>query len=259
MYKGRIKKIFLLPLAALLLGACGLLEGMPFIDPVQQSDIEPSMDDRATVDLRDYSPHPTAFSHFVIYYRIYISDYVEMAPGPINFGRINPTLLSNYNTVLPHIDSDTLFGVNMHNLFSGMNFRYLSLEGNVIDQVLGSAFFNRPREERILEFDFGTAQIPVMRIGSDEFILLRAAGHQGISFSPRPEHRRFLNTEELRNSEYIDPNFNADVASAGTATDPMLRDFTYVAMFIVAVGIDSSTFSTIYSTPSLIHVFRLPD
>jgi len=273
-HRGLIK-LFFLALAALFFGACGLLVGEPFIDPVPEADITRHGNDRAEIYLRSYSPHD-AFSQFTIFYRIYVSDVSIPATTTDTFPAINPILQQNFNSVYPFIDSDTLFGTNMHNLFSGINFRYLFLanaanltgtalvEANVpvlsIDQVLGRSLFYRPNAELILEFDFSQSQqVPVLRIGSDEFILLRAESHPGIgSFNPRPEHRRFINHDDLREYDYINVNFNADVANRAGLTG-IDRRFTYVAMFIVGVGMNPLTFANVYSTPSLIHVFQIPD
>jgi hypothetical protein len=68
-----------------------------------------------------------------------------------------------------------------------------------------------------------------------------------------------VNTIELRNPEYIEPNRNADVADRAGPIGPQYRELTYAALFIVGVGMNPATFATVYSTPSLIHVFRLPD
>jgi len=258
--QARLLKLFLIPLAALFMGACGLLVGTPFIEPVPQADVEQSMGNLATVDLRNYSPHP-AFSHFAIFYRIYISDILEMAPQPVNFNAINPVLHTNFNQIYPFIDSDDHIGQNMHNVFTGMNFRYLALAGGYnIDEVLGNALFSRPLEERRLEFEFGTGQIPFMRIGSDVFSLWRAINHLGGTphFTPYPD-RFFRNTDDLRNTENLIADRNAPDVQDRAGIAAIDRNFTYVAMFIVAVGLDPATFSSVFSTPALIHVFQLPD
>jgi len=259
-------------LAISLLGACGLLVGEPFIDPVPQAVITQSFSERSIVDLRSY-PTPddgSAFTNFVIFYRIYVSS-VNPSPTTIGdnhtFSVINPTLNSDFLNIHPRIDNEELIGENMHNVFSGRQFRYLALENYDITQVLGREFFARSVGERIIEFDFDftTGRIPVMRIGSSTnpnrqvYNLLRANSHQGIgAFAPQPEHRRFINSPELRSSENINLRINADVADRSGIVAAERR-YTYAAMFIVAVGMSSGTFSNVYSTPAMIHVFRLPD
>jgi len=270
MRKGRPQLFLLLLSAALLLGACGLLVGEPFIEPLFEANITREFNDRALVDFRAYPAQALdpldPFSHFAIFYRIYISDTPVPATTTDTFNAINPTLHANFNTVSPFIDSDTLIGTNMHNLFSGMNFRYLSLGTMTVTDGVATitpqdinAVLNRAIGTYVVEFNFSQSQqIPVIRLGGSEYVLLRATGHQGIGFTPRPEHRLFLNSLDLRNPDFINVNENADVVDRA-GIDPMRRDFTFVAMFLVAVGMNSATFATVYSTPSLIHVFQLPD
>lgn len=246
-------KFFLLPLAALFLGSCGLLEAEPYIEPVREADINRFLNDRATVNLGLYTL-PPAFTHFAIFYRIYVSSEDIPATTTGTFSTISPALAADFNAISPFMDIDTMFGTNMHNVFSGRNFRYLTLAGADINAVLRDAIGN------IVEFDFTHSQgIPVMRIGTSEHRLWRATGHHspGLSFSPQPD-RYFRNSAALRNRYNINLQFNADVADTPAAVADVDRRHTYVAMFIVAVGMDPATFANVYSTPSLIHVFQLP-
>ena len=258
----------ILPCAVLFFGACGLLVGEPFIEPVHEADITRHLNDRATVDLRAYY-EADAFSHFAIFYRIYISDLYIPSTTTDTFTTINHTLHQNFVTVSRYIDSDTLFGINMHNVFSGIHFRYMALENADINATLSGAIGN------ILNFDFSQSrEVPVVIIGPENiednygnlipnpnyFVLLRANSHTAPvgPFTPQPEHRRFINSEELRDPEFINLNFNADVTDK-TGIIAEDRRYTYAALFIVAVGMDPATFGNVYSTPSLIHVFRLPN
>jgi len=267
---GRLPAFFLLSAAILLLGACGLLESEPFIYAVPEADITRHLNDRATIDLRSYPVPASAdpFSHFAIFYRIYISDVYVPSTTTDTFSTINPVLLQNFNTVSRYIDSDTLFGINMHNVFSNIHFRYLALENADINAVLRSAIGG------VVNFDFSQSRaVPVMIIGPENiddgtgslipnpnyFTILRATSHAGVgSFTPQPEHRRFINSDELRNPDFINLNDNADVTDRAGII-PEERRYTYVALFIVGVGMDPATFGNVYSTPSLIHVFRLPN
>ena len=282
----KLLTFFLFPFAALSMGACGLLVGEPFIYPVHEANITRYLNDRATVGLRTNEfIRADDFSNFVIFYRIYISDLYIPSTTTDTFSTINPVLLQNFNTVSRYIDSDTLFGVNMHNVFSNIHFRYLSLgrlrivdDEEVVDEVdinqLNSAIGN------VINFDFSQSRgIPAIIIGDPDqeaftddgagnliipnpnyFVLLRANSHTAPvgPFTPQPEHRLFINSEELRDPEFINLNFNADVTDRAGIIDEERR-YTYAALFIVAVGMDINTFANVYSTPSLIHVFRLPN
>ncbi|MCL2206028.1 MAG: hypothetical protein FWB82_05855 [Treponema sp.] len=268
----RLRSLFLLPVAALLLTACGLLEGEPFIEAIHSDRIERSFNDRATLDVTGYTPHPTAFSHFAIFYRIYISDTPVPSTTTDTFPQINPTLNADFNAIATYIDSETFVGVNMHTLFTGRGFRYLALARldpampppHLVPVDTNSVLASMVSEVVEFSFEGGWQTHPVMRfvnrpIGDPdrEFVLWRATSHDGIAFDPQP-NRLFFNTAELRNAAYINPNMNADVADR-TGIPAASRLHTFAALFIVGVGMDHATFSTVYSTPSLIHVFLLPN
>jgi len=253
-------------LAAFLLGACGLLVGEPFIPPIPQWAIHQDASHTARIDISFYELNP-AFTNFVIFYRIYVSGVDILSTtmtDTVVFNQINPALHSDFFFINPRIDNEDLIGENMHNVFTARHFRYLALEGADITQILGRDFFYyRPALDRILEFDFAAGGIPVMRVGAGGnlavFNLLRANSHQGIgSFNPLPPDRLFFNSLELRDRENINPQINADVADRTGILD-IDRRYTYAAMFIVAVGRSDITFANVYSTPAMIHVFRLPE
>ena len=241
---------------------CGL-EDYPFIFPVPQSYITMEMNSRATVRIPTNNSG-SSFTHFAIFYRIYVSD--EMQPNTVStntdsnnvYTVINPALATDINYVRPYIDSDTYVNVNMESFFQGRNFKYLYFQNGSIDDVLsdsppsvlGSA----------LEFDFSSNKNPTMvkkdsagNVIQGPFTLWRSNGYG--QFTPQPD-RLFNNTEDLWNSENINANTNADVVNKSNFVNS--SRYTYAAMYIVAVGKDTSSSADIYSTPSLIHVFLLP-
>jgi hypothetical protein len=97
--------------------------------------------------------------------------------------------------------------------------------------------------------------MPTLTLGNSTYVLWRSDG--GGLFSPRPD-RFFRNSGELWNPANITNQINADVVNKADLADGDIR-YTYAAMFIVAVGINPASYSNIYSTPSLIHVFQIPD
>jgi len=246
-----VKKTVLIcfSLLTLVFGACGI-EDFPIIPPIPQSNVTQQFNDRAAVLVpNDYAGTP--FTHFAIYYRIYVSDVPQSSVSESAYSAINPTLASDYNVFRSYIDSTTNVNANMDSVFQGRNYKLLALEpNNNINNVLSSSVFGTR-----IEFDFSSSRPPSMRIGSSDYTLWRSDG--GGLFSPRPD-RLFRNREELYRSDNISSTINADVQQPRSGvTDGRL--YTYAAMFIVAVGINASSYSTIYSTPALIHVFQLPD
>jgi hypothetical protein len=232
---------------ALFLSACGI-EDIPVIPPFPSSNVTRQFNDRAYVNIpNDYAG--TAFTNFAIYYRIYVSDIPSSTTTESIFSTINPALNSDYNSFRGYIDSSTAVNIDMDRVFQGRNYKLLALEPN--DNILSSPSIFGTN----IEFNFSSSRAPTMTAGSNTYTLWRSNG--GGLFSPQPD-RLFRNREELYRTENIEPTINADVVDkSGISAD--VRHYTYVAMFIVAVGINAASYSNIYSTPALIHVFQLPD
>ena len=232
----------------LFLFGCGL-EDYPRLYPIPQSNVSTSFASKAIVRIPNENT-PPPFSHFVIFYRVYRTAAPNESPGPANFNEINSVLNTDYNAVRPMIDSDTIVNTNMDTFFSGRGYKYLQISGANIDSVLSASVLGKT-----LEFDFPgniSNGLPTMKIDSTEYTLLRSNGNG--TFTPRPADRLFVNESDLRAAEYLNDQFNADVERSNT-TDTF--PYTYAAMFIAAVGINPSSYSYIYSTPTLIHVFEL--
>jgi hypothetical protein len=236
-------KILFILVAISFFSACGI-EDVPFLYPIPDSNIIRGLANTATV--RIPSENDDSFSHFEIFYRIYVSDIDSDTPLNI-LNAINPTLASDWGAISPHIDSETFTNINMGDLFRGRRYYQLLLRDEIINAVLSSSVFDTS-----LIFNFplfgGT---PTMTIAGTPYTLWRSDGLG--AFEPRPD-RYFRNRQEL--SETIDSTINADVAPRANLA-PGSRVFTYAAMFIMAVGRDGHTAH--YSTPSLINIFRLPD
>jgi hypothetical protein len=138
----------------------------------------------------------------------------------------------------------------MDSLFQGRGYKYLNLQDHNISGVLSSDVLGSS-----LIFDFASYKAPTMSVGQAVYTLWRSDG-SGL-FTPRPD-RLLMNKEELWRSDNINDKINADVVDKSDIEAGDKR-YTYAAMFIVAVGINSASYSNIYSTPALIHVFQLPD
>ena len=231
----------------MLLVSCGI-EDYPFIYPIPQSNVQQVLNNRSVVRIPDDNS-ATTFSHFAIYYKIYISGSDQPSTtSDASYSAISQSLASDHNAAKSHIDSTTYVSVNMDSFFSGRGFYQINLDGHNISEVLSTSVLGSS-----LEFDFPSRRVPTMTVGSSVYTLWRSTGNE--RFSPLPD-RRFVNSEDLRNNANIDPSINADVVDITGQGD---RRYTYAALYIVAVGINMSTYSFIYSTPALIHVFQLPD
>jgi len=248
--------IFIILLLSLV--SCGI-EEYPYIDPIPQDGIIVVSNRRATVPIpNSYSQQP--FSHFVIFYRIYVSDIDEGTPSTANFRFINPALSDDYNSFARYIGSETEVNINMDNLFTQRRYRYLALdlEDRDINSILAG-----DATGKILIFDFGSFKAPTMMVATDRnsdsgavYTLKRSNGNG--AFNPLPADRYFFNKEDLFRADNITDIVNADVVNK-TGMDANSPRHTYAAFFIVAVGINNISLSYIYSTPAFIHAFQLPD
>jgi hypothetical protein len=235
--------------AAFFLLSCGL-EDIPILDPVPQSNVRQDMNNRATVQIPSYySGSP--LSRFEIYYRIYVSDVLQASTTTDTYSAINSALASHYSTFRSYIDSTTHLSIDMDSIFQGRGYKNLYIEGD----RYASSVLTPSVQGSTLVFDFSSSKVPTMTIGSNEYTLWRSNG--GGLFSPQPPDRLFFNREELYRESNINNTINADVENKSGITGG--RYYTYAAMFITAVGVNPATFSNIYSTPALIHVFLLPD
>jgi hypothetical protein len=236
--------LLLLP-AVLFLWGCGV-DDYPHVNSVPQSNITQTFNNYAEVRL---PPGSNSFTHYVIFYRIYVSDvsipsttYSDTA----SYSAINPALSSDFYSIRQYIGSDTLVNANMDAVFRARGYSYLCLESSDIDSVLNSS-------STTLSFSFPTSENPYMTKGGARYVLWRSNGNG--AFSPRPD-RYFRNKPGLYESGGINAQTNADVADKPGMSGA--DRYTYAAMFIVAVGVDNTTYSNIYSTPAFIHVFQLP-
>jgi hypothetical protein len=235
---------------SLFLWACGI-EDIPFIDPIPQGNIIQAMNNRAVIRIPSNSPG-TTFTNFAVIYRIYVSDTLQPSTTASVYSAINSTLASDYNYFSGYIDSTTQVNVDMDRLFQNRGYKYLVLEDpdTNIGTILSESSFGQS-----VEFDFSSSKRPTMILGNNTYVLWRSDGN-GL-FSPRP-NRYFSNSNELSNPDNINNLINADVVNKAGIPDGGMR-YTYAAMFIMAVGFNPSTYSNVYSTPSLIHVFLLPE
>jgi hypothetical protein len=259
-FPANIKK-FLLVFLCLVFSTCGI-EDYPFLHPVPAGNITVEMNSKATISLHTSGEFLTNddaiyFTHFTIYYRIYLSNSLQA--GSINnvdlMRTVNPTLASDYSAFLPYTSNENSnASASTSTLFSGRSYRSIAVAGYTIESdVLDNTSWGH-----YISLDFTqTAGNPTLNIlGSQPYsayILLRSNG-SGL-FTPRPVDRYFLNTTELNSSTNASTTINADVVDVSSPTGG--ARYAYVALYIVVTGIDGN-FSPIYSAPTFIGVLRLP-
>jgi hypothetical protein len=239
--------------------SCGL-ESISFLDNIPEG----SYSDTGTrIQLPSGSApgYSEYFDYFIIYYRIYISDY--QSSGIIDTatvrGYINSMLNNDFNSFERHTNTTTttVYPITQ-DTFPNRGYYKLELEEGVINNVLGSGSLDSSLS---ISFSTNSGIDPILTINGNNYILQRANSGQGISFNPKP-NRRFLNHLELYNSsDAINPSqsstrLNADVYSSSLTT--LSIPYTYVSMYIAAQGtsLDMPP-QTIFSQPTFLGIFRL--
>ncbi|MDR1072858.1 MAG: hypothetical protein LBL45_04195 [Treponema sp.] len=228
--------------------ACGI-EDYIYLPPVPESAVtqEPAM---SGAIIRLPQIDVIQFRNFAIFYRIYISGTLLASATPSEYSTLNAALSSDYNIFLPYTNVATNTSVNasaVGTLFKNRNYWKLEIQDAGIDSFLGSG-----GQTITIDFQSIIGRAPTLNRGGAEYVLNRSNGDG--TFNPVP-HRRFLNTAELNLTDNATTLINADVAPVSGSSS---GDYAYVAMYIVAMGIDNN-FSPIYSSPAFLGVFRLPD
>jgi hypothetical protein len=240
--------------------SCGL-EAFYYIDYIPYSAMQDTT--RATIRLPSSSDegYDKYFTHFIIFYRIYISDILRegqiasTTTKDLIFDTLNGYLNSDYDNLYSITDktSTDVVTSNLENTFFRRNYFLLNLAGANINSVLGSGSLGKRLE---IVFSPVSGESPKLILNeTDEYILQRAVDGPGLNFSPKP-NRDFLNHPDLYNIANITPQVNPDVA---TNTRADIR-YTYVSMYIAATGktLDLPP-KTIYSQATFIGVFRLAE
>ena len=259
-------KIVYLPLVFFLF-ACGI-EDYPYIPHVPDYYIiETEFDNFIRFRLSENSENQF-FTHYEIFYKIYISDVPEFTMGSENFSVINSTLLSDYNYLYNYLGSTIAAGTGggggtaANTLFSNRGFRTLEVEGANIDtDVLHRNNITNSIE---ITLEFLTLEIPILRkIDSGaSWPLLRASEanpQPPVSIDDPRSSPYFINYPELYDSEFIsNTEVNKDIFDHSRRQEFTGDVYTYACMYIVACGLNLQTYSPIYSAPTFLHVLRLP-
>jgi hypothetical protein len=245
-------RFFLLLLIILgLFFSCGV-EDYAYLQPVASGDIRITLNNMATVPLPDQG-NGSNFTHYTLYYRIYISDIQES--GEIQrsrsaMERINPTLATDYFYLEPYTNTNNSVNTSTATLLRNRNYQVLSYaRGNSeLSDVVKDGPVNLE-----LHFPVQTGSIPYLIYGGTTYSLYRSNGSG--TFNPRPD-RYFRNSSEINSAGNISSTINADVVNKSGASGPR---YTYTALYIAATGLSEPSYTPFYSIPTFIGVFRLPE
>jgi hypothetical protein len=234
--------------------ACGI-DDYVYLYPVQESEITIRGNTQASIRLPSRNSSEAAyFTNFVIFYRIYVSGSLQPAQITTDLMRqINTNLYSDYNGIFPSTSNNsssntTTVNTAVGSLFSGRRYYELALAGADIESVL-----DENSQGKTLVIDFSNNVRPFLTVGGGRpYELWRSNG--GGTFQPQPD-RYFVSHENLTSGAYLTANINAD--AIGPA--PSGVRYAYASMYIAKTGRDTQTLGTIYSAPTFIGVFKLPE
>jgi len=244
-----LKKLLFLS-AAFFLFSCGI-EEYKYIPQIPQGNIQRTNNTEATISLNIPSIQQNNYAtRYSIYYRIYISNEnisSEISGEVLN--NISSDLSRDFASIFPSTDpADTTGGTSVKALFENRNYFELDFEeGADIKSILT----NKSSGTLRLRFPTELSGFPTATFNGSEYRIIRS----GDLISPLPVNDPFFrNTSDLSAYANANANVNADVAARAG-----ISSFAYVSMYIVATGLDNELFTPIYSKPTHISIFKLPN
>jgi hypothetical protein len=257
-FRLRLKRLGFCPVLFLILflflQSCGI-EVYHYLRPISTGDITTSLNQEARINLSNSSSSSSDFTHFAMYYRIYLSysNRTGFSLSANDLRDINQTLYYDYNYLGPYTDTTSATTVNVASVMANRGYQPLYFELSPYNY--SSVVLDSPGTAELYFPPSGNPN-PYLRysgIGGDLF-LIRSNG--GGSFYPRPASRRFLNTAELSDPAYINQNANADVvAPSGTGS----TRYAYVSIYVATAGINEGAgYVPIFSNPTFVGIFQIP-
>jgi hypothetical protein len=233
--------------------SCGI-ENYIYLEPVEYVTSQGSTSARITIP----NNSSQEFRYYMIFYRIYISDQsIDGITTSEQRRIINSTLQSDYNYIDPYTINDNISPSSVGTAFSTRKYYPLYVE-----------IVNPPNAPEIVSMDrilnstsSGTIDIVFANTGPylresfsslGELPLRRSAG-----FTASPNRSFFNSTGSggLSDESRISETSNVDVERNSSMSSS--SRYAYVSLYIAATGIDNN-FSSVYSRPKHIGIFRLP-
>jgi len=233
-------------LLAVFLFSCGLEEHY-FLPQIPQENISTTGNTFASIEMPSISQYYYA-TYYTIFYRVYISDFLTVSSiSSSQRNQISSALASDFSALESIANPANSSAVTSVNTFSNRNYYEIEFDGVVNNEIL-------PAEGGTIRITFPTAQggFPVVSLNNESEIRLRRSS---TILSPEPRDDLFIrNTPGLNSYANATNSINADVAGRNVDTR-----YAYISMYIVAVGYDNTRFTPIYSKPTHIGIFKLPD
>jgi hypothetical protein len=244
-----LKKYFSIFAFSFFLLDCGL-EQYYYLPQNPQAEL--TYNDSAIVEIPSIDEYYYA-TGYSIYYRIYISNtYIPIIDrSRETLTSINSNLYNDYNAIFPSTDpTNETATTAVNTLFKSRNYFELELNGADIKEILSIHGGTLRLEFNKIDYPYAS----YIFFNDDGPIAMKRSGEL---ISPLPtDDYTFNNSTGLNNYNNSNANANADVSSIPNNISPR---YAYVSMYIVAVGMNNELFSAIYSKPTHIGIFKLPD
>ena len=248
--KRKLCRFFIALIPLTFLCACGI-EDYPYIFPITNIQQISPFEAVVSVNTDNLS---TCFTNYIIFYRIYISAQSVDATitTPQQALAISSALSNDIAFFQSFVNSDTHANTNLENNFRSRGYKDLQTSTVNMNVVLGQTILTAGNE---LRFSFASGgNPPSMEVSSSGniYYLWRSndTGQLG------DDNRFFTARSDLLNNP-ASPGNEDTAYNTGMPAGPR---FAYAALYIVGAGRDPNTYSTaVYSKPSFINVFRLPE
>jgi len=237
--------VFILIVSTMSVVSCGVEEHY-YLPQVPDGDINRTSNMEANINIPPISDDLYYAAYYTIFYRIYPSEHNTLAFITQSYmSTISSSLASDFSYLSSVTDPTNTTSVPSPGTFTDRKYFEVEFEGTNRSEKLSTS-------GGILRISFPAAVggIPVVNINGEEFRLIRS----NKLISPEPDDLYFRNTSELRDREKANDNANADVAVHSGSPQ-----YTYVSMYIAAIGTNPTNFTQIISKPTHISVFRLTD
>ncbi|MCL1993089.1 MAG: hypothetical protein FWG66_09085 [Spirochaetes bacterium] len=256
-----LKKLAGILLAAGIFLSCGL-EDTPHLDQPGEWRVTIRPDG---VDLNLQGIPDFAGGHarnYAIFYRLYISDHLTLSvqTSPAVLSLINPALNADFSFFAPFTNPTvTVNTAGLGTVFTNRSFfeLYVNTGAGIqnISTLLGTGFTGGTLQ---INFPQGHGDVPHLIMGGANLPLLRSTGVG--TFSPLPVGRLFQNHPELNDNSSAGAasHINRDTATNAAAPTAAQR-WVYISLYILVRGLDNNTFATIFSQPTHLGIFLLPE
>lgn len=202
------------------------------------------------------------FINYTIFYRLYLSEtHMDVSIEPIKeiLSSINSDLWSDYNSIYSSTDP-TLATNNSINFFSG---RFYELEYEDSNgKISGGSSVFPGLDDSGATFEIWFPATPgehptITNINSERKYTLKRSSNLD---KPEPNYN-FINSVELSDNTKATPSsndINIDVRGKSNLPEGQ-QVYTYISLYVIATGKNPELFTLMYSKPTFLDIFKLPE